>query len=309
MILIYIKVKKIELEYKMKSIYILHYPKGKLNVSYGLIKDIIDNIKINLYCNTEDGSSGGPILSLETFKLIGIHYGSNKNNIKTNYGTYIKYAIDLFNTYFKNKNKSKSKIVYKIDKNKKPLNFEVGKKTINKNLLHKSAYHFNCNRETFKLNNNEKNNNYNNYNHSFSSKNKNINVKLSYINHRKITESNFGAIIDKNISKEYKLNASRINNINYINHDMNNFGKNTISYAGNNHQKESEFLRKKSKDKDNFYDISRNYQKNIMYDKIENYSMSLTQNISSQNLKGYNRNNNLKSKNRKRILYFEINSF
>ena len=67
-----------------KSIYILHYPKGKLNVSYGLLKNIIDN-KIFHFCNTEEGSSGGPILSLETFKVIGIHFGySNKNNIKIN---------------------------------------------------------------------------------------------------------------------------------------------------------------------------------------------------------------------------------
>ena len=62
----------------MKSIYILHYPKGKLNVSYGLINIIIDNKTINHYCITEEGSSGSPILSLETFKLIGIHYGSSK---------------------------------------------------------------------------------------------------------------------------------------------------------------------------------------------------------------------------------------
>ena len=66
----------IELEYKRKSIYILHYPKGELNISYGIINDIIDE-KINHYCNTEEGSSGSPILSLKSFKIIGIHYGSS----------------------------------------------------------------------------------------------------------------------------------------------------------------------------------------------------------------------------------------
>ena len=30
----------IEINYKGKSIYIMHYPKGKLSVSYGLINDI-----------------------------------------------------------------------------------------------------------------------------------------------------------------------------------------------------------------------------------------------------------------------------
>ena len=42
----------IELEYKNKSIYIIHYPNEELSVSYGLIKDIIDNRRINHYCNT-----------------------------------------------------------------------------------------------------------------------------------------------------------------------------------------------------------------------------------------------------------------
>ena len=105
----------IELEYKNKSIYILHYPKGKLNVSYGLLKNIIDNKKIYHYCNTEPGSSGGPILSLETFKVIGIHYGSkNRSQIRINCGTFIKYAIDLFNNKYKYKDEIN--IIYKTEK-------------------------------------------------------------------------------------------------------------------------------------------------------------------------------------------------
>ena len=54
----------LEVNYRRKSVYILHYPKGKLSVSYGLINDIIEGT-INHYCNTELGSSGSPILSLE----------------------------------------------------------------------------------------------------------------------------------------------------------------------------------------------------------------------------------------------------
>ena len=92
----------IELEYKNKSIYIIHYPNEELSVSYGLIKNIIDNRRINHYCNTEEGSSGSPILSLKTFKVIGIHYGGSQT-LKLNYGTYIKYGIDEFNKY-NNKN-------------------------------------------------------------------------------------------------------------------------------------------------------------------------------------------------------------
>ena len=92
----------IELESKKKSIFLLHYPKGELNVSYGIIKEIIDNKKICHFCNTCNGSSGGPILSLKTFKVIGIHYGGSSRHIRINYGTFIKCAIDLFNKMFRN---------------------------------------------------------------------------------------------------------------------------------------------------------------------------------------------------------------
>ena len=103
----------IELEYNNKSIYIIHYPKEELSVSYGLIRELVDNKKIEHYCNTEKGSSGGPILSLKTLKVIGIHYGSSLNFI-FNYGTFIKYAIDEFNKY--NKYKNGINIIYKTYK-------------------------------------------------------------------------------------------------------------------------------------------------------------------------------------------------
>ena len=77
---IYQNKENIELEYINKSINLLHYPKEKLNVSFGIINNIIDNKKINYKCTTEDGSSGCPILSLETFKIIGIHNDISKNN-------------------------------------------------------------------------------------------------------------------------------------------------------------------------------------------------------------------------------------
>ena len=63
---------KIKLECEKKSIYLLHYPKEKKLVSFGLINGINQSEKINHYCNTKDGSSGCPILSL---------------NIRLNYGT------------------------------------------------------------------------------------------------------------------------------------------------------------------------------------------------------------------------------
>ena len=88
----------IEETYKNKSIYILHYPSGKdIAVSYGNL-DIIKNEQINHFCYTLNGSSGSPNLSLETFKLIGIHCGNSKDeNEKCNKGIFIKYPINLFN--------------------------------------------------------------------------------------------------------------------------------------------------------------------------------------------------------------------
>ena len=67
-----------------------------MSVSYGMINDIIDSKEINHYCRTEEGSSGSPILSLKTFKVIGIHYGGSQT-LKINYGTYIKFIYYIFN--------------------------------------------------------------------------------------------------------------------------------------------------------------------------------------------------------------------
>ena len=59
----------LKLEYGLKSIYLLHYGNEELSVSYGLINEI-DNENICHYCNTQSGSSGSPLLSLKTFKVM-----------------------------------------------------------------------------------------------------------------------------------------------------------------------------------------------------------------------------------------------
>jgi hypothetical protein len=48
-------------------------------------------------CSTEYGSSGGPIILLNTFKAIGAHKGSSKYNFDFNLGTLLKYPILDFN--------------------------------------------------------------------------------------------------------------------------------------------------------------------------------------------------------------------
>ena len=105
----------IEATHKNKSIYILHYPHGEdIAVSYGIL-DKINNEEINHLCNTSKGSSGSPILSLDSFKVIGIHCGSSKDeNENCNKGIFIKYPIKEFNK--KNRqNKIIFNLSYKID--------------------------------------------------------------------------------------------------------------------------------------------------------------------------------------------------
>jgi len=104
--------------YKNESIYILNYMNGEnILVSYGLIAEINEGSGINHKCNTDDGSSGSPILSLKNNKLIGIHYGSS-NKYEYNLGTLIIYAmIELNNIENKiNINKNQNEITDKNDK-------------------------------------------------------------------------------------------------------------------------------------------------------------------------------------------------
>ena len=115
----------LELNCKRKSIYILHYPKDKRLVSYGLMKDILYGKKICHYCNTEKGSSGSPILSLNNFKVIGLHYGGPENKkIKYNFGTFIKYAIKELNNKYNNENKNEYN---KVTTNEIIINYKIGK--------------------------------------------------------------------------------------------------------------------------------------------------------------------------------------
>ena len=91
--------------YDKHSIYTLHYPKGEqVLVSYGLLNRISEKV-IYHTCSTEQGSSGSPIISLKTFKVIGVHYGYSNFNL--NKAVIIKYAIIKLN---QQKKMSKEKI-------------------------------------------------------------------------------------------------------------------------------------------------------------------------------------------------------
>ena len=88
--------------YKNEDIYILHYKKdGKAYISSGngIEPDGINYI--NHKCNTDNGSSGAPILSSLTNKVIGIHKLFVKSR-NFNLGTFLKLPLDElkhFNNY------------------------------------------------------------------------------------------------------------------------------------------------------------------------------------------------------------------
>ena len=104
-----------------QSIYLLNYQEeNNMLVSFGLINSI-NNKEISHSCISRDGSSGSPIISLNTYKVIGIHTG--KGLLEFNKGILIKYAIIEFNNIknIKNndfrKDNNKLKCLQKLNEN------------------------------------------------------------------------------------------------------------------------------------------------------------------------------------------------
>jgi hypothetical protein len=94
---------------KNKDIAIIQYPQGKLTYSYGKIKQI-DKYQITHTANTKPGSSGSPILLVNTIKVVGIHQGGDE--IKSeNYGYCIGPIFNFFR-YFTDNKKIMNKNMY-----------------------------------------------------------------------------------------------------------------------------------------------------------------------------------------------------
>ena len=104
--------------YKDEQIYLLHYPNSdKASISYGNGIEKINNYDIKHLCNTQPGSSGGPILSRLTNKVIGIHKGYiRKKNY--NIGTFLKFPLNELN-------KKKNEIIIHIKVDKNDINKEI----------------------------------------------------------------------------------------------------------------------------------------------------------------------------------------
>ena len=80
--------------FKNESIYILHFPNGgEANISYGCGIEKIYEYDIMHKCNTDIGSSGGPILNEINNKVIGIHKAYDKK-YSVNLGTFLKYPLN-----------------------------------------------------------------------------------------------------------------------------------------------------------------------------------------------------------------------
>ena len=106
--------------YKDEQIYILHYPNSnKASISYGDGIEKISENNIKHLCNTQPGSSGGPILSRLTNKVIGIHKAYiNKKNERYNIGTFLKFPLNDLN-------KKKNEIIIQIKIDKNDINKEI----------------------------------------------------------------------------------------------------------------------------------------------------------------------------------------
>ena len=128
-----------------KSVYLLHYPKGvKVNISAGKIKGLIKEKYAILHsCNSNPGSSGGPLIDSNNNKVIGIHRGGSKNDNKEyNVGSFLKEPILQFikeikkinNKEKKEMNLQKKKEIFSsrfknfLDSNFKDLNERIDEK-------------------------------------------------------------------------------------------------------------------------------------------------------------------------------------
>ena len=103
--------------YIKNIIYVIQYTQRSLSVSYGIIRNIIEDSKFNFIyeCETESGSSGSPILNKNN-KVIAFHRETRL--ILKSLGTFINYPIKDFIKKMSNNNIN-NEIVLPDEKNNK----------------------------------------------------------------------------------------------------------------------------------------------------------------------------------------------
>jgi len=100
---------KLNDKYQNESIYLIHYPEGKIaSFSINVIQKIdSQNVMIEHLCTTKHGSSGAPIIDLNTHKVIGIHIGKDKN-YNFNCGVVLRKPIEAFQDKYTKLKREKS---------------------------------------------------------------------------------------------------------------------------------------------------------------------------------------------------------
>ena len=131
------------------SIYIIQYPR-EVCVSYGIVKKINDN-KIQHLCWTDKGSSGSPILSLETMKVIGVHKGCEKI-FNYNLGIFLRNPIKNLKNEMK-KIKEIKKNYFEINKSNENNEIFI-QELLKNNLISKEELEQNLNGKVFENNGN-----------------------------------------------------------------------------------------------------------------------------------------------------------
>ena len=233
--------------YNNKSIYIMHYPKGNnVHVSYGLSNKIERNNFFHL-CSTEEGSSGSPILSLDSLKVVAIHKGApNRTNFKFNLGTFIKSAIELFNQQI---NKNNNNNINNFNNNNIVNNQEnkIANNIIN-NVNNNSLY-ISSNLNSSQLNNidynlNHTNMNMNNSNIICSNNKGKINISNNNINLNEINGMNSNNMFNNNMDQMNNINTNTndYNNLYRIN-QMINTNKQIQNFVGINQNMNSTLIR------------------------------------------------------------------
>ena len=297
-----------------KAIYIIHYPKNvneneNVYSSFGTLSQIIENkSQINYFCSTEEGSSGSPILSLSTNKIIGLHKGSSPN-FNYNIGNSMKDIIDKFLNYLNYLNNEIHRKNYynynkdKIINNKDNINVVNNKyKNNNNNFNNNTKISCNKNNEVNNYDNNKRNDNSNtnfNYNknqiNNFNKNNINFPNKINNDN----IESNNNRIKKLDIKENIINNNNKYNNI-IVNKKK--YNNNNILKRINNEKSINTNVNKRKyifNNKLNKINNEINKKNNIFYEKlniinneISKFYTNKKNNISNENLNAINNETN-----------------
>ena len=133
-------------QYKNIDIFTLQYPNDDIEVASGKIIEILNNFEFKHTIDTENGSSGSPIIIPNILKVVGIHKQGDKRNIKVNYGSFIGeiFKKNLLNKIeIKNDNNLKS-INDELDKNYIVGEINISKDDIGKNIRIINSYEEFC---------------------------------------------------------------------------------------------------------------------------------------------------------------------